>query len=181
MELTNLPSNPGSSRRRLSAQLGIGTGPLQFFPLLASVWWVSHLMTVTGVGMGICCHATAVIDQAVSGPILFPLNWQSSFLAHAGASHYFDNGYWAAAGYFFSENSVTELNFNPLVPDTNLHVGSLGVGSRVGRWQWALSGQLITGPSRDVSGSLPSLFGQSADGNYQWFNFGVNVAVQANF
>ena len=124
---------------------------------------------------------TIVIDQSVSGPALFPLNWKSSFLAHIGATRYLDDGYWVACGYFFSENSVTELNFNPLVPDTDLHVGSIGIGSGDGRWQWALSGQLITGPSRDVSGSLPSLFGESADGNYQWLNFGVNFAIQATF
>jgi long-chain fatty acid transport protein len=122
-----------------------------------------------------------VIEQSISGTVMFPLNWKSSFMVHAGASRYFDNGYWLAAGYFFSENSVTELNFNPLVPDTDLHVGSVGVGSRVGRWQWALSGQLITGASRDVTGSLPSAFGQSANGSYQWFNFGVNFAVQSTF
>ena len=128
---------------------------------------------------------TAFIDHSLPlplpDPIPFPLNWQSSFLVHAGVSRYFESGYWLAGGYFFSENSTSDRNFNPLVPDTNLHVGSLGLGSRIGRWRWALSGQLITGPSRDVSGSLPSGFGEVVDGNYQWFNFGVNFAVQANF
>lgn len=124
---------------------------------------------------------TVLINQSTSPTIPFPLNWESSFLVHAGASRYFDNGFWLAGGYFYSENSTSAANFNPLVPDTNLHVGSLGVGSRVGRWQWAVSGQLITGPSRTIAGSAPSLFAQSADGEYQWFNFGLNFAIQANF
>ncbi len=123
-----------------------------------------------------------VIDQSVSGTVALPLNWKSSIMINAGATRYFDNGYWLGFGYFFSENSVTELNFNPLVPDTDLHVGSLGVGSRIGRWDWALALQLITGPSRDVSGSVNgSLIGESADGNYQWLNYALNLAVQTSF
>ena len=105
------------------------------------------------------------------GNVPFPFNWKSSYLAHLGASRYFAKGYWVAAGYFYSENSTTDHDFNPIVPDTDLHVGSLGFGHRGRKWDWALSGQIIGGPARHV------VNGNAADGSYQFFNQAVNFSV----
>jgi long-chain fatty acid transport protein len=120
--------------------------------------------------------------QSAMGDLPFPLNWESSFLYEFGASHYFDSGWYLAAGYFFSENSTSELDFTPLLPDTDLHVGSLGFGYRGERWRFGLSGQLITGPARTVQDSRSaSLVGESADGEYQWLNWAVNASAGYHF
>jgi long-chain fatty acid transport protein len=124
---------------------------------------------------------TVMLEQR-SGDLPFPLNWESSFLYEVGASYYFDSGLYLAAGYFYSENSTTTRNFTPLLPDTDLHVGSLGVGHQGKRWRWAIAGQLITGPPRTVEGSeSSSLIGESADGDYRWLNWSVNVSAGYRF
>jgi long-chain fatty acid transport protein len=118
---------------------------------------------------------TLTFKGTAFGNVPFPLNWKSSYLAHLGASRYFANGYWIAAGYFFSQNSTTDHDFNPIVPDTDLHVGSLGFGHRGEKWSWALSGQVIGGPERHISN------GNAGDGSYQFFNQAVNFSVAYRF
>lgn len=118
---------------------------------------------------------TVYFEGTAFGTIPFALNWKSSWLAHSGVSYYFNNGYWVAGGYFFSENSTTEPDFNPLVPDTNLHVASLGFGRKGEKWSWALSGQLIAGPKRSINN------GTGMDGTYQFFNQAVNFSIAYRF
>ncbi|MEO7298230.1 MAG: outer membrane protein transport protein [Verrucomicrobiota bacterium] len=125
---------------------------------------------------------TVTFKHTSLGDINFPLNWESSFLYELGASRYFENGYFLSAGYFYSQNSTSERSFNPIVPDTDLHVGSLGFGYKGEHWRWALSGQIIIGPTRTVDSSKStSLVGQSANGKYHWFNQAVNVSVGYHF
>lgn len=117
-----------------------------------------------------------------SGDLPFAFNWESSFLTGIGATRSFQCGWYASAGYFYSQNSTSEENFNPIVPDTDLHVGSVGIGYKGEHWRVALSGQLITGPWRVVDDTLPaSLIGETANGKYQWFNQAVNLAVGYRF
>jgi long-subunit fatty acid transport protein len=86
-----------------------------------------------------------------------------------------------AAGYFYSENTTSTGNFSPLLPDTNLNVGSIGFGHKGEVWSWAISYDLITGAPRTVSGSTPSATGQSADGKYQFFNHALNLSLGYKF
>jgi len=109
------------------------------------------------------------------GNVSRALNWESSFLAHLGVSRYLPKGYWIGAGYFFSQNSTSDRDFNPILPDTDLHVASLGFGCKGERWNWAISGQIITGPPRHISN------GNSADGSYQFFNQAVNFSLGYHF
>ena len=111
----------------------------------------------------------------------FALNWESSFLYELGVTRYLSKGYFVSGGYFFSQNSISERYFNPIVPDTDLHVGSLGFGNRGKHWRWAVSGQIITGPSRTVSTPLTSAIAQTPNGKYHWFNQAVNLSVGYHF
>ncbi len=125
---------------------------------------------------------TVVFKGTASGDVLLPLNWHSSFLYELGATRYFSNGYFASAGYFFSANSTSEKNFTFVVPDTDLHVASLGFGRKGKHWRWAVSGQIITGPTRTVTGSTPNPNSMvSADGRYHWFNEAVNASIGYQF
>jgi long-chain fatty acid transport protein len=76
------------------------------------------------------------------------LDWHASFFYEVGVTRYLPKGYFISAGYFFSEASTSDKYFTPLVPDTDLHVGSLGGGRRGKHWQWALAGQIIAGDWR---------------------------------
>ena len=95
----------------------------------------------------------------------------------AGATRYLDHGYYVSLGYFYSPNSTSERYFTPLIPDTNLHVGSLGVGHKGDAWGWALAAQIITGPSRTVSGD----FNPAVDGQYSWLNYSLDASISYHF
>lgn len=124
----------------------------------------------------------APVFKKASGDTPFALNWESSFMTGIGGTRSFDSGWFVSAGYFFSQNSTSEKHFNPIVPDTDLHVGSAGFGYKGERWRFTLAGQVITGPWRTVDQSVsPSLVGESANGRYRWFNQSVNFSVGYHF
>lgn len=91
------------------------------------------------------------VDSAViDGVGALPLNWHSSFFYEFGVTRQLGKGYFVSAGYFFSEASTSEKDYTPLVPDTDLHVGSLGVGYKGNTWSLALAGQVIGGGYKKV-------------------------------
>jgi long-chain fatty acid transport protein len=118
---------------------------------------------------------TSTFEGTAFGNIPFVFNWRSTFMVYSGVKRSFENGFWAAGGYFYSPNSTTDRDFSPIIPDTDLHVASLGFGHKGKRWDWALSGQIITGPSREVHN------GNVADGKYNFFNQAVNMSVTYHF
>jgi len=118
---------------------------------------------------------TTTFHGTAFGNIPLAFNWHSTFMVHSGVEYYFENRYWVAGGYFYSPNSTSDKDFSPLTPDTDLHVASLGFGRKGERWDWAISGQIITGPSREINN------GSVADGKYHFFNQAVNVSVTYHF
>jgi long-chain fatty acid transport protein len=112
----------------------------------------------------------------------FALNWKSSYLLEFGVTRYLENGYFVSGGYFFSQNSTSEKDFNPILPDTDLHVGSLGFGHKGERWAWTIAAQFITGADRTIGASTPNPFnGESANGNYHWLNGSLDFSVRYHF
>ncbi len=89
------------------------------------------------------------------------LNWHPSFFYEFGVTRYLKNGYNVSAGYFYSEESTSERYFLPTVPDTDLHVGSVGVGYKGEHWSWAAAFQLIAGGWRKIDNNVnPSVNGK---------------------
>jgi long-chain fatty acid transport protein len=118
------------------------------------------------------------VKNAVIGGIgTLTLNWRSSFFYEFGVTRQLGKGYFVNAGYFFSEASTPDKNYTPLVPDTDLHVGSLGFGHRGRRWDWALAGQLIGGTYRTVSGAADP----TVNGRYRLFTPTISLAVGYHF
>lgn len=100
------------------------------------------------------------------------LNWHDSWQYKFGVTRYLENGWFVSAGYFFSSDTTSSAYFTPAVPDTGLHVGSLGFGHKGEHWHWALAGQIITGPARTINadaGNSNPFTGESAAGKYQLF------------
>ncbi|MDB6016200.1 MAG: Membrane protein involved in aromatic hydrocarbon degradation [Pedosphaera sp.] len=118
---------------------------------------------------------TVTFNNTPLGNVPFPLNWKTSYLLELGATRYLDNGYFVSAGYFFSQNSTTERDFNPVVPDTDLHVGSVGFGHKGLRWGWTVAAQIITGPERTINN------GTVASGEYHWLNGSLDFSVRYHF
>jgi long-chain fatty acid transport protein len=116
---------------------------------------------------------SAVIDQVGT----LPLYWQSSFFYEFGVTYQLGRGYYVSAGYFFSEASTPNQYYTPLVPDTDLHVGSLGIGYKGEHWTFALAGQIIGGAYRDVESTVNPV----VNGRYKLFTPTVSVSVGYHF
>jgi long-chain fatty acid transport protein len=118
-----------------------------------------------------------VFKGTVFGNVPFVLNYESSFMYEFGVTRQLGRGYAASVGYIFSENSSPDRNFNPIVPDSDLHLGSIGVSHRGKRWDWAAGYHFAYNGGREVTGSQPGL----ADGRYETLNHAFNFSVTFKF
>jgi len=113
-------------------------------------------------------------------PLAF--QWHDSWFYELGATRYLKNGWSISAGYFYCTDTAPSKHFNPAIPDTELHVGSVGVTHKGEHWTWGVAGQIIAGPAREVNNSQPNPFtGESANGKYQLFVPTLSVSVGYHF
>ena len=116
--------------------------------------------------------------------LVLPFFWHNSMQYKFGATRYFDNGWFASAGYFFSGDTTSSTYFNPAVPDTELNVGSLGFGHDGEHWHWAVAGQIIAGPQRTIAqdaGNTNPYTSETAAGKYQLIVPAVTVSLSYHF
>ncbi len=110
------------------------------------------------------------------------LHWHDSWLYELGVTRYLNNGWSVSAGYFFCGNTSPTKYYTPAIPDTDLHVGSLGLTHKGEHWNWAVAGQLIAGTNRDINNSQSNPFtGESANGKYRLFLPTLSVSVAYHF
>jgi long-chain fatty acid transport protein len=107
------------------------------------------------------------------------LDWQSTFMYEVGVTHYFDNGYYLSAGYFYSPASTSTEFFTPMLPDTDLHIGSVGGGYKGKHWDWAAAFQLIAGGWRSVT--VDSSLNPAINGQYRLFTPTLSFTVGYHF
>lgn len=105
------------------------------------------------------------------------LDWHSSFMYEIGVTRYFENNYYASVGFFYSEESTSSSYFTPLVPDTDLYIGSFGGGYKGEHWNLALAVQIIAGDWRDAENQNDP----SVDGKYKLFTPTVSFSVGYRF
>lgn len=110
-----------------------------------------------------------------SGNVLLPFNWRSSFMYEFGVTKKFANGLRASAGYVYSENSVPNESFNPIVPDSDRHIFSVGLGQRLASFSWDLAYQYTYGPARTIDQ------GTAADGTYRFDSHAVTLSLGYHF
>jgi long-chain fatty acid transport protein len=115
------------------------------------------------------------------GDQTFAFRYQSGFMYNFGVTRQLGGGYYASVGYIYSESSVPSETFSPLNPDSNLHLGSIGFGHRGERFSWAFGYHFAYNGGREVAGSPLSAIGETADGEYETFNHGLNLAVRYSF
>jgi long-chain fatty acid transport protein len=121
----------------------------------------------------------SVQSLAIQGVSNRRLDWYSTFMPEVGVTRYFENGYYLSAGYFYSPASTSSQFFTPMLPDTNLHVGSVGGGYKGKHWDWAAAFQLIAGGWRSVTVD-PSI--NSADnGQYRLLTPTLSFTVGYHF
>jgi long-chain fatty acid transport protein len=121
---------------------------------------------------------SATISSTPFGlPATLTLNLQNSFIYEFGVTRQIGNGYYASIGYEYSQNSVPNASFNPLIPDSNLSLGGVGLGHKGQRWDWAAAFQFAYG-TRNVSGDTTY---PTANGHYSTFNKGLNLSATYKF
>ena len=103
------------------------------------------------------------------------LNWQSSWFLELGATRYLENNWHVSGGYIFSQDSTPSQNFNPIVPDSNRHIFSVGVGKRYKNISWDATYQLAYGPDRTISGE-PGI-----NGTYRFVSHALSLSVGYHF
>lgn len=107
-----------------------------------------------------------------------PFDWEQSWMLDFGATRYLGEGWRVSGGYMYSMNSVPSGTFNPLVPDSDRHVFSLGVGKRYKNFSWDAAYQLAWGPSRSISGDTLS---PAINGSYEFLSHAISVNVGYHF
>ena len=118
---------------------------------------------------------TVTLHQQHSADIALPFNWQSSWFWEFGVTKKFSHGWQASVGYIWSENSVPDESFNPIVPDSNRHVLSAGFGQKREHFNWNIAYQWAYGPTRTISR------GTSFDGDYRAHGNSLNLTLGYDF
>jgi long-chain fatty acid transport protein len=110
------------------------------------------------------------------------LNYHDSLMWEFGVTRKLPHGYFVSAGYIYSENSSPNSNYDPLIPDENLHLFSLGVGHKGERFGWTVAYTLALQPKRDVQNdSNEGGPGSSVNGIYRSVNNVINGSVSVKF
>jgi long-chain fatty acid transport protein len=116
-------------------------------------------------------------DVTVAGAGTLPFHWRSSWMIGIGATRQLKNGWHVSAGYFFSQNTTPDLYYNPVVADTDLHVGTVGFGRKSEHWSWALACEIIGGPWNSVDNPADP----TVAGKYKLFSPAVSAAIGYRF
>jgi long-chain fatty acid transport protein len=110
-----------------------------------------------------------------SGDVALPFNWESSFLYEFGVTRQLPRGFSVSAGYVYSENSIPNESFNPLIPDSNRHIFSFGFGQRLDHLSWDIAYQYAYGPERHIDN------GTLANGRYRFESHSVSLTLGYHF
>ena len=130
---------------------------------------------------------TVTLKKPTTGNQAFPFNWQSSWFYELGVTRSFDSGWSISGGYIYSENSVPDSTFNPIVPDSDRHIFSLGVGKKYKHVSWNAAYQFAWGPERTLNNSPnsfnnnPGLPGQNANGTYEFISHALTINFGYHF
>lgn len=117
-----------------------------------------------------------------TGTILDVFGWRSEFTASAGVTRSFSNGFAVSGGFFFCPGATPDSNFSPSVPDTNLYCFTCGVDYHFQQhWRVGLAYGFAYGQDHTVTGSAPTVAGQTADGKYKFNGSGVSLAASYSF
>ncbi len=114
------------------------------------------------------------------------LDWKNSWILKFGATRYFDDGWYASAGYVFNENSVPYDYYSPIAADLDRHFFTLGVGRQWSRYSVDLAYQYGFAAARTVTDSQTSskpgnFAGQNADGTYDFTSHALLFSMGMKF
>ena len=111
-------------------------------------------------------------------PEALVFDYHPSWMYDFGATRYLCSGWKVSGGFMFSEDSVPNNTFNPLVPDSDRYIFSVGVGKKYKKFSWDVAYQLGWGPTRTVStdGTYPA-----ANGSYDFLSHAISINFGYHF
>jgi long-chain fatty acid transport protein len=112
----------------------------------------------------------AINPQSAFGDNL-PFYWHPSWILSFGATRNLGSGWRLSGGYMYSENTVPSDEFNPLVPDSDRHIFSLGVGKQYNKFSWDVAYQLSWGPNRTISND----YYPPVNGTYEFLSHAISI------
>jgi long-chain fatty acid transport protein len=80
-----------------------------------------------------------------------PFDWQAGFFYEFGVQYQINTNWVARLGYIFSENTVPDSTFGPMLPDSDRHVFSVGLGYTAKRWEVNLVYQYSLSADRTIN------------------------------
>lgn len=81
----------------------------------------------------------------------YEVQWESSFMYKFGATRYFDNGWSLSAGYQYVENAIPDESLLQIIPFSERHYFSFGVGRKTEHWTFQFSYEYSYDPGRKVT------------------------------
>ena len=111
-------------------------------------------------------------------PAGFAFNYHPSWMYDFGATRYLGKGWKVSGGFMYSENSVPNNTFNPLVPDSDRYIFSVGVGKQYKQFSWDVAYQVAWGPSRGVNNDATY---PVANGNYEFLSHAISINFGYHF
>jgi long-chain fatty acid transport protein len=120
---------------------------------------------------------TAVLKGSPLGNIPLVFNYTSSFFYELGVTRQLGKSYFLNAGFIYSENSVPDRFFNPIVPDSDLYLPGIGFGYRGEHWDWAVAYHCGISGDRTIRNNV----NPAVDGTYKTFNNAFNLSASYKF
>ncbi len=105
-----------------SVAVGYALRPTRKWKLEVDVEW-TNWETLNNVTLNSPNPVIALDPRAV-----IPFNWKDSFYYEFGTQYQLNDNWTLRAGYIFSENTVPDSTFSPVLPDSNRHVFTIGAG-----------------------------------------------------
>jgi long-chain fatty acid transport protein len=122
---------------------------------------------------------TFSLNKSATGIQTVPLHWRSSWFYELGATRYLKHGWRVSGGYAYAQNSVPTANFNPIVPDGDRHVFSVGVGRNYKCFSWDATYQFLYGPERTINGQTG--FNAPVNGQYTFLSHSLSLNFGYHF
>ena len=126
------------------------------------------------------------LPPTVSQDIDVNFDWKDSWIHSIGVTRQLGSEWHASVGYAFSQNSVTDTYYSPLVADLDRHFVTCGLGRKGKHWDFDVAYQYGFADERKVEGSLPGStpsrnFGQNGDGTYDFTSHAVAISIGYRF
>lgn len=118
---------------------------------------------------------SAPLHQQNSGEAAIVFDWRSGFIYEAGVTRKFSHGYYASAGYAFSEANNPESTFTPGIPDGDRHIISAGIGHKGEHFDWDLGYQFSATSYRTIDNDGP------ADGKWRLHSHAIILSAGYHF